>query len=311
MSHTEAMSAGQFAQLMGDAEAYTAAIKRFLEGALDFKGKIHSRARLREVQDGAMIEPAWIAKAPRVAKTSADLLKAAGVVAGRRDIRSYLNGVKAEAGRLLATDGHRALVLRADTADILSAHEGVEGDVIIGHDGALIAGRFPDLDRAIPMDSAYADGWTVDVDSARLGARLRGLRKARRFIDELVSVEVMMPGMERPALFNLDYLLDMAETFQRLGHARFTLCLSAYEDRPLRAESPDGIATMVIMPMRGADYLSSLKLRPVGAEVLWTGAAWKPARKRHETRSSPAPVDAPMDAGAETISSPEPSPADA
>lgn len=138
----------------------------------------------------------------------ASQLKAALVIAPKLDIRSYLNGVRIESGRIVATDGARAVVFKTDQKcpipftiprDALEAilkAKGKEDIVTVENDtlsfnGMVIRflqveGRFPDWRRIIPTEcSGVAAQFQADfvTDFSKVIKLLTGLKSPYMHIE--------------------------------------------------------------------------------------------------------------------------------
>jgi len=245
-----------------------------------------------------LLEPAWIARNPAIVKTDAARLKAVSVFCGKKDVRQVLNGVCVQPGRLCATNGHIGVRLRADASGILAEHGYVlelpESDLIImpGGDGYDV--KFPDIDRAYPDISRFEHCFVVD--SSAFAARLRGLKKfnAENYKVKRFVIDIQVDGMEFSKRFNVDYLLKLAETFQRFGYKKFSLYLSKHLD-VLRADSFDGMMDVVVMGVRKDNDDQRTDFKPIGSEVLFAAKTVEnleqlPVQKSQEPEEEQLPV---------------------
>ena len=111
----------------------------------------------------------------------ANILKAATMTMAKKDIRYYLNGVMLDGKRISGTNGHILFVapFECDLSGITEKTHilitpnasimGMKGDCVIDFsamtitDGkkivtfAIVDGKFPDIDRVIPVESEYKD----------------------------------------------------------------------------------------------------------------------------------------------------------
>lgn len=277
---------------------YRAAAIRFLEG--DLAGKPPTKSKRGVSIDGLEnIAPQSVKKSVRPAKTVADKIKAARSIGGQDDIRYYLNGVhfEPEAGRIVATDGHRLAVVEGIdmAAANLPPREKVGGSAdklrtVLGDDGKWIDGIFPDWSRVIPSSHM---GQPATFNAERTANQARGIARAWRFSENTSNPVVPVSLWDGTVFLNAGYLADAADLFRRLGYDSFQMSHSPKGNGPVYLASPDGAVRQVIMPVRdsGSPFFAI-------APDIWVNEkaqeleAIKARRARSERVERPAPQDA-------------------
>ena len=289
---------------------YRAAAIRFLEG--DLAGKPPTKSKRGVSIDGLEnIAPQSVKKSIRPAKTVADKIKAARSIGGQDDIRYYLNGVhfEPEAGRIVATDGHRLAVVEGIdmAAANLPPREKVGGSAdklrtVLGDDGKWIDGIFPDWSRVIPSSHM---GQPATFNAERTANQARGIARAWRFSENTSNPVVPVSLWDGTVFLNAGYLADAADLFRRLGYDSFQMSHSPKGNGPVYLASPDGAVRQVIMPVRdsGSPFFAI-------APDIWVDEkaqeleVIKANRARSERVERPAPQDAQDSPVAQTAAEP-------
>lgn len=237
--------------------AYRAAATRFLEG--DLTAKLPTKAgRGLDIEGLENIAPKPIKKSIRPAKTIADKIKAVRAVGGQGDVRYYLDGVhfEPEAGRMVATDGHRLVVVEgvdfsaANLPERQNAADSGHPRTVLGDDGKWIDGIFPDWSRVMPANN----GQPAAFNAERVSAMARGVEKAKRYAHtgrEMPTVPVDLWG--GTAYLNAQYLADAADLFRRMGYDSFLMSRAPNGQGPVLMASADGNVRLVISPVRADD----------------------------------------------------------
>jgi hypothetical protein len=255
------------------ADAYNEAVRRFLEGPMDGAAPTKASGEGFSVAIGndlTGVSPQPVEKTIKPVKGYEAQLKAMDQIAAKKDIRFYLNGIMLDEanGRMAATDGHRLAVFYTDLKGRIPVRpEGVSGDVIVNAKGEWatddsrgtrfakpIDGKFPDVDRVIPKVNRTRD---ASASAAEVAAKARGIVKANKFVNAKNAFPITVQVDGRAYAFEAQYILDMAELFQRMGYERFSVNLGASDDvtssSAILATSPDGKLQQVVMPKRWQD----------------------------------------------------------
>lgn len=234
---------------------YVAAAKQFLEGSLDTKPPTGKNTPRISPEMLYGVKPQPVKTAARVAKTAGDTQKALFSVAGNGDIRYYLNGIKIErdSNTVVATDGHRMVAVEG--LDLTAWGDPAvkpAQDEILGRDGKLIEGKFPDWRRVVPDLPRFDDLRSFNSDE--VAGYTRGTKKAWKYISSDNFHVVPVTVGDTTAKFNGSYIADMAELFKKLGYDTFNAQIVGEKNgQKLVAVSPDGKVRQVVMSTRDGD----------------------------------------------------------
>lgn len=284
------------------ADGYGLAVQQFFASG-EFLTAKPPTARMKPIKLQAVEEIFPIAVSCATSKPArsrqtglARVMEAAEIIAATHDVRYYLNGfyIDRTAGRICATDGHRAIVLKTQDFDGLPAGD---SGYILGHDGKVIDANYPDIDRVMPRLDALGDCPRGSFSVGRGYGQARAVARAWRFFGVHKMAGIQVAIADGSVTVCADYLRDMAAVFARLGYSSVNVAL--WNNDRLICWSDDEAVMMVVMGQKNAppvfapvvpDCELTAQHDANGAGALAESA---PTATAHATPSQPEPAPLP------------------
>lgn len=189
------------------------------------------------------------------------LIKAISPFTAYRDVRQYLTGIyTSEQGDLIASDGHTAVIIKADSKVNRGLIYLPKSDEFMDKKT-----KFPEMDRI--LDSAIkAKQVAVTVDTNKFFSIMKamddtakGVVSTRTFA--MLSIPVGEDDYNLKIKFNPVYIEKAVNLLASLGYSEFEL-IAGEANTPMLLKSKDGVVTCLVMPTRDNDQTVFKSINP-------------------------------------------------
>lgn len=230
-------------------KTYEEAAKLFLEGPLDAKPATYDKIETKGF-DILSIQPQSIEKksADKVITNAEEQNKVVSEIINKKDMRYYLAGIliDREKDRMIATDGHRATILKKpDFSSVPPVDEKNKNHILKDDNTWIKEANYPDIDRIIP--ESHAENKTT-VNAKDLADYARGVEKANKFLKSEDSMNIFLKDPDVSGTFNAKFIRQMGDLFRKFGHKEIIISLD--EKGKLLATSQDGKLSHIVMGLR-------------------------------------------------------------
>jgi hypothetical protein len=228
---------------------YNEAVDEFLSREITVKAPTKNQPKLSIEGSVNAVPPPIAKKIKPIGKSIEDLKKALFLIAApKNDPRTGLKGIYVEPNRLVVTDGHRMVLYSTNT--------GVDESVILDKDNNPIDFQYPKIDAVVgKIEDAKLDN---AINAIALGDYARGIIKANKYIQSgrppiALQIKESLQIKDRPMFFDANYIEDMTNLFRQFGYDEFVFGVN--ENGMLKAKSPDGKVTQIVMGIREDRYI--------------------------------------------------------
>jgi len=198
-----------------------------------------ARADKLILEKGSYIPARPIEKKIIGAFTEPNIKKAVYALVDPKEVREALRGAVLEPDKTVSTDGKRLL--------IVNTKNDVTKPTIVDKDGKVIEAQIAPYEKVLEKYKDLKPSHGVNAEA--LGDYARGVIKGHKYAGNTFYPITLVVGKENYT-FNAEFIEDLTNAFRQLGYPEFNIGI---QDKMLKAVSPDGKVTQLLMGMTERD----------------------------------------------------------